>query len=60
LDFPGPTGFCGFGSLKKKVAAEQETLPTRQVTKPNESTTVAPPQTARQQVICLAFESEAQ
>jgi len=29
------------------------------VTKPNESTTVVLPQTARQQVICLAFESEA-
>ena len=30
------------------------------MTKPNESTTVVLPQTARQQVICLAFESEAE
>lgn len=41
------------------MAAEQETLQTREVTKPNESSTVLRPHTARQQIICLAFESEA-
>lgn len=40
------------------MAAGQETLQTREVPKPNE-TIVVLLQTARQQILCLAFESEA-